>query len=132
MLELVPGHLSRGTFEVDLWPFSTSGRGPRRFSKALPSENGVEHPGEERWRSTCAWGRSVGYPRSYSTRSLALAWVFPHEGLQREPVESESFPIPRKKFIVPGVCIFYLTYLPHYFLHLVSAFTFPIIALCSL
>jgi len=42
-------------------------RGPQHFAKALPSEDGGEHPGEARWRPTCAWGWPVGYPRSYST-----------------------------------------------------------------
>jgi hypothetical protein len=70
-------------------------RGPRCFAKALTSEDGGDHPGEARRRPTCALGRPVGYPRSYSSGSLALARVFPREGLQQGLVESQSFPIPR-------------------------------------
>jgi hypothetical protein len=49
-------------------------RDPRCFAEVLPSEDGGEHPGEARWRSTCMWGRLVGYP---DRGVYALARVFP-------------------------------------------------------
>ena len=102
------------------------------YAKALPSEVGGKQPGEARERPTCAWARPVGYPWSYSTWTLAIARTFSREGLQRGLVESESFPIPPHKVVISGVCILYLIYILHYFLHLLSTFTFHRIALCSL
>jgi len=58
-------------------------RGPRRFAKALPSDDDWEHPGEARRKPTCVWGRPISYPRGYSIENLVLAWVLPREGLQQ-------------------------------------------------
>jgi hypothetical protein len=41
-------------------------RGPRRFAKALPSEDGEEHPEEARRRPICVWGG----PSAISTELL--------------------------------------------------------------